>query len=227
MRHGREIPGGFNGPLPPHHRETFTKLIAGEIPRQGLPTVSPVVGAPEALGGKIQTLWIVGADRDRRIPVEALSRIARGRLRLDVDDLAGAAINTHQVSFLPFRIHDVGIARFYGRLMAVCKQGDEPVGVANTMQIVGARRSPLRGVVLSPAIDLVERLAVVSGNLIELGDGQVINEAPALLVVVALIQPTVRANHEIVGIIRTERNRMIVDMLVLVVYRSPGAAAIL
>ena len=59
-------------------------------------------------------------------------------LGLNVHDLTRGAIDPRQISLLPLGIHDVRVARFNRRLMAIGEQRDEPVRVANAVEIVGA-----------------------------------------------------------------------------------------
>ena len=64
----------------------------------------------------------------------------------------------------------VGIHR---RVKSVPEHGDEPVAVADAVDRLGPRRAALRGVVLRPAVDVVERQVVVDRDLVELRDRQI------------------------------------------------------
>ena len=59
------------------------------------------------------------ADQNGRIPVVALWRFARSRLRLDIDRLTRATINPRKVALLRLRVDDIGVAWLGCGLMAI------------------------------------------------------------------------------------------------------------
>ena len=124
------------------------------------------------------------------------------------------------------RIHDVGIARLGRRLVAITAECHEPIVIANTLPIVRARRAALRVVILRPAIDVVERLGIIDRDLVELRDRQIADEAPCFGVIIAFIQPAIGPEHDVVGIIRAERYRVVIDVLQIVVEIAPRLPAI-
>ena len=165
-------------------------------------------------------------DDDRRIPVETLGRFARLRLGPDIDDLTGRAIEADQIALLPAGIGDVRIARLDIRLVTVTEEGDFPVGIADAVTAVRPRGTHLGIVVLGAAIDVVERLGVIQGNVVELGDRQVGNEAPGGVTVEGLIEPAIRPEQHVVFQRRVEADRVVVHVLSLIVQIAESRAAI-
>ena len=168
----------------------------------------------------------MGANKNRRVPVETLWGFARCRLGLDVNRLACGDVHTGQVALLPLRVHDVGITRLRRRLVAVATKHDFPVGGANTIHAIGARWAALRVVVLRTAIDVVERFCIIQSQLVVLGDGQVFHVTPGSTEVVALIKATVSAHHDVVLVRRIEHDGVHVAVLVRVCHGRKGLAAV-
>ena len=131
--HGRHVPRRVPAPLPAHEGEGHAVLVPREVARDRAPAVAPVVGAPHALRGVVEPLRRVRAHEDGRVPVEALDGVARLGLGLDVDALARRAVHAHEVPLLPLGVQDVGVAGLGGRLVAVGEEGDEPVGVPDSV----------------------------------------------------------------------------------------------
>ena len=110
------------------------------------------------------------ADKNRRVPIKTFTRFVFTGLRLDMHDLARCSVDTGKVTFLPFGIHDIGISRLRRRLVSISKQRNEPVRISNAVAVIRAGRAALGVIILRPAIDVIERLGVIDGDLIELGD---------------------------------------------------------
>ena len=110
--------------------------------------------------------------------------------------------------------------------MSIPENGDHPVGVSDTVPVVRTRGSVLSRVVLRAADDVVERLVVVHGDFIELGHGQVRNELPVRAQVPALVQSAVATSQQVVGVVRVEHQRMVVDVLVQLTHFSKSFATV-
>ncbi len=104
--------------------------------------------------------------------------LAPARLRLDVDGLAGLAVEAHEAAVLRLGVDDVRVVRVDHGLEAVAAVGDEPVGVGDAVAGGGARRAAEAEVVLGAAVDVVEGLRVVDADAVELRDRQVRLEDP-------------------------------------------------
>ena len=97
--------------------------------------------------------------------------------------------------------------------MAVAKHGDEPVAVADAARIHRARGAALAVVVLGTAVDIVERRIVVDRDLVELRDGQVVDEAPRRAEVEALVNAAIGADQQVVRIVVAESERVMIAVL--------------
>ena len=109
--------------------------------------------------------------QNRGVPVKALVVFPFSGLRFDIDDFARGAVGADQVALLPLRIHNVRVARFSSRLVSVAKERHKPIGVANAVDVGGARGATVRIIILRAAVDIVERLRVVDRHFIVLRDG--------------------------------------------------------
>ncbi len=226
VAHRAHVPGRVEAPDPPHHRLRQAVQAAGEVAADRSPGVAAVIAAPYALAGVVDPRRQVRADQDRRVPVEAVPRLVLRRLRLDVDDLAGAPVVADQVPLLPLGVDDVGIPRLDGGLVAVGEDGDEPIAVADPVDVVGAYGSTLGAVVLRTAVDVVEGLVVVDGQLVELRHRQVGDELPVLAQVPSLVEAAVAADQEVVRVLGIEDHGVVVAVLVLVADVAEGRPAV-
>ena len=224
--HGVGVPRRVLGPRPAHDRLPEAVDVPGEVPAHGAPRVAAIVAAPDPVTREVQARRIVGTDEDRRVPVEALLGLVRGGLRLDVDDLAGRAVVTDEVPLLPLRVDDVGVPRLGGRLVAVTEERHEPVRVGDAVGVEGARGTALGVVVLGAAVDVVEGLRVVEGDLVELRHGQVRAEAPRGAVVVGLVDAAVASHEQVLGVGGVEDQGVVVGVLRRVAEAAEVRAAV-
>ena len=224
--HGEHIPGRVPAPGLTHKRHEHAVFVAGQIARDRRPLVAAVFRAPHALRGKVQPRGLVRRDQDRRVPVEALRRIAGRRLRLDVRRLAGDEIDPGQVAALPLGVHDVRVARLRGRLVAIAAEHHFPVGRANTVHVIGARRTALGVVVLRAAVNRVERLGVIHGQLVVLGDRQIGHIAPGGAQIVAFVNPAVAAHHDVIRVRGVEHDGVHIAVLAEARHGFEGFAAV-
>ena len=69
----------------------------------------------------------MGANQDRRVPVETFRRLSLFGLRLNVNGFAGAAVEAGQVAPLPLGVNNIRIVRVGKTLVPIGAQGDIPV----------------------------------------------------------------------------------------------------
>ena len=94
------------------------------------------------------------------------------------------------------------------------------------MHVVRSRGSALGGVVLGASVNVVERSVVVQGDLVELRDRQVLGEAVVHSAVPRLVEPAVAADDQMVGILRVDPERVVIDVLPALAQGVKGLAAI-
>ena len=91
-------------------------------------------------------------------------------MRFDTYAFSRLTIIANQSTILPLRIDRIGIFRIDRWIESITKHRDEPITVANPVDIVGARGSTLRGIVLRSAVDVVERFIIGDGDFVKLSD---------------------------------------------------------
>ena len=112
VERGRGVLGHrVDAPHAAHHRQLVAVDVAGEVRRHRLPGVAAVVAAEQALGAEVEAGRRVRREEQRRRPVPAQRRLARLRLRLDVEDLAAPAVVADQAAVLRLRVDDVRVGR--------------------------------------------------------------------------------------------------------------------
>ena len=196
-----------------HDLEGVAVDAAGEVVRNGLPGVAPVVGSEELLGGEVEPGVRVGAHHHRGVPVPPVGLLARRRLGLDVDGLTGGAVEPHQPAVLPLAVDDVGLDGIDHGLEAVAEDGDEPVLVADARLAPGAAGPTEGGVVLGAAVDVVEGLGVVDRHAVELHDGQILEVDPGGAAVMGFVDPAVAPGEEVPRIRGVDPESVVVDVL--------------
>src|SRR6266702_4239730 len=108
------------------------------------------------------------ADDERRIPVPAQGIFAASNLRLNTHALARAFVVTNNITVLQLSINCVRIFRIDLGPKAVSTLRNKPVAVDDAGSIARARRPAEGEIVLSAAVDVIERFGVVGGHIIEL-----------------------------------------------------------
>ncbi len=215
-------PHGVGAPRPAHHVPLGPVDSAREVVADRNPGVRPVIAPIEAVRAEIEPVAVVGRDDQRRVPVPLQRRVVGLGLRLDVHPLTGAPVEAGDARVLKLGIDDVGIVGVHARLEAVAADHVEPVAVEDAVDARCARRTPERGVVLRPTVNVVEREVVVDPHPVELGDGLVGVELPALAKIPALIDAPVGAHHEVVRIVGVELQVVVVHVLPAAVQVAPG-----
>ena len=167
VERGRAVVGdGVDAPDPSHDLELVAVDLARQVGADRLPGVAAVVAAEQLVGGEVEPGVGVRADDDGRVPVPAQRRARRlPRLRLDVELLAGLAVEAHQAAVLRLGVDDVGVFGVDLRLEAVAALGDEPVGVADAVAVDRPRGAAEADVVLGAAVTRCRRAGVVQARL--------------------------------------------------------------
>jgi len=226
-RHRAVVPQRVGAPGPAHDRLLEAEDVAGEVGADLRPRVAPVVAAPHVLRPVVEARVRVRRDDDGRVPVEAQRGLVGAGPRADVDGLLALAVVAQQVPFLPLEVDDVGVGGVHGHRVAVGAVRDDPVGVADAVVVQRARGPGLGAVVLRPAVDEVEGLRIVQGDLVELRDGEVLEEAPGLAAVPGFVDAPVAAVEDVAGVAGDECHRVVVAVLVLLADRPPRAPAVI
>src|SRR6185436_19419054 len=128
-------------------------VVGGEIGRDLLPRLALVARAEEELGAEIERPGIVRAEVHRRVPVEAVLRLAGAGQRLDLAVLSGGEPQARDLAALVLDEDQVRIARIPEGPEAVAHADVAPVAILDTR--APARRTLPGAVVLEPAIDVV------------------------------------------------------------------------
>src|SRR3954467_7119337 len=130
-----------------HDRERVAIDLPGKVRADGLPGVTAVVAAEQAVGGKVQARMRERADDERRIPIPTQRGLAFARLRLDAEVLSAGAVIAIQSAVLRLRIDRIRVFRIDLRPETVTTLGDEPIRIGDTAQAARARR-PADGIVV-------------------------------------------------------------------------------
>ena len=226
VRHGDEIPGRIPALQTPHDRQIHALLVSGQVTGNRKPLIATIVRTPQALGGEVEPGGVVRAYQDRRVPIEAFHLFTCLRLGLDEDHLTGGYIDARQAPLLPMGVDNIGISGLGRGLVAIPVQYHPPVRILDTVNVVGPGGSALRAVVLGTAIDVVERLVVVNGDLVELRYRKVLNPAPVLGLVEAFVNAAVITHHDVVWIAVLESQCVAVTVTVLAIHPAESLAAV-
>ncbi len=129
----------------------------------------------------------VRTDDHRRIPIPPQRRLALALLRLQHQLLPCRLVVANQHPILRLRINRVRIDRIHRRPEAVSPGGHKPVRIHNAVDVVRARRSAPRKIVLRSAAHVIEGKRVVHRHVVELHRRQVRFEFPVLGIVPGFI----------------------------------------
>ena len=149
-------------------------------------------------------------DQYRRIPIKSFKSFSFPWLRLNINNLTGCPVNSYQMTFLPFGIHNIWITRFCGRLVAIGEKNDRPIFVGNALTIVVAHRSTMGTIVLCSSVNGVKRRSIIYSNFVILCEWQVGNKAPVFGQVMTLVNTTIRTNKQVVRVVFTESNGVVI-----------------
>ena len=153
------------------------------------------------------------ADDQRGIPIPPGRIFSLSYLWLDGCDFPALPVVTDKHAILRNAVDDVRILGVDSRLEAVAAGDNEPIAVANPVDVVGARGAALSTVVLSAAVDVVEREAVVDSDSVELCDRQVGLVVVVLASVPGFIKPAVATEEQVIRAVREESHCVVVDVL--------------
>src|SRR5260370_26127195 len=112
-------------------------------------------------------------------------------LRLDGHALAGSPVEANDTAVLHGGVDRVRILRIGAAVESIAALRDEAIGIRYAACVLSARRAAKAVVVLRTAVDGVERLRVIHGNVIELRDRQIGLENPVLALVETLVHDAV------------------------------------
>ena len=216
---------GVHAPHPSHHLQLVAVDVARQVSRDGAPARALVVAPEEDLGPEVEPVIVVRRHDQPRVPVPAQRRPTGVRLGLDVQPLLAAPVEARQHAVLQLRVDDVGILGVDHGIEAVAPQRHIPVRVADSAP-QRPRRATHGVVVLRPAVDVVEGFVVGGGDLVVLGQRQVGEMAPVLPEVEGLVESSVVAQDQMLGIVRVEGDGVMVDVHAPRRQPAPGLAAV-
>ena len=151
----------------------------------------------------VERRWVVIRDVDRSVPVEAVAVIAVRRLWLDAGVLPGALVVANEASALGLGVDDVGVGGIDAHLEAVAGHHLVPVGGCDADAVARRRRAGPRHVVLHTAVDVVG-IPHVDVDRVELPQRHLVEKVPGHAAVVAEVQATIVAEHQVVGVGRVD-----------------------
>src|ERR1051325_8762546 len=215
-----------DAPNPAHDRQLIAIETAREFAADRLPRVTTIVTAIELVGGHVESRVQVRAEDERRIPVPARRIFVAAGLWLNADALARAFVEANDHAVLQRRINGIRIFRIDLRTETIAAIGDEPVGIDDARRAASARWTTKAEVVLRAAVDVVERLRVVGGDVVKLRHRKVLFEVPVLAAIVTLVNAAVATDEVMIGVRRLDPDVVIVDVLVLLPKTAQRAAAI-
>ncbi len=225
-RRGHIFLDGVSAPNFSHYRKFVAIHLTREVLAHGAPAIAAIVTAIEPLRRDVDARVGMRADHQRRIPIPTHGRIVLARLRLNGNALASAPVETHQAAILHSGVNRIRIFRIGACVEAIAAVGYEAVGTGDAGRVLGSRRATEAEVVLRAAIDVVERLRVIGGDIVKLGHGKIRFEDPVLGLVEALVDAAVASHPVMIVILRIDPDFVIVDVLVAAGQRRQRAAAI-
>src|SRR5260370_25739579 len=120
----------------------------------------------------------------------------------------------------------VRILRIGAAVDSLAALRDEAIGIRYAACVLSARRAAKAVVVLRTAVDVVERLRVIHGNVIELRDRQIGFENPVLALVETLVHDAVAAHQIAIVVLGIDPDLVIVHVLAAAGKRRQRAAAV-
>ena len=159
-----------------HVRLLLGRVVGRQVARDDLPARTLVAAPVHELAADVDGGRVEGIGGEGRVPVEA-ERLALRSRGADGLALAGDPVEALEVAALRRRIAVARIARIRRRHEAVPAHHPVPVGVHDPAPAPDIRGPPPGAVVLEAAVD-VERHLVVDLDVVELGERQVLHEAP-------------------------------------------------
>ena len=164
----------------------------------------------DELAAEVDPVRVVRIHRDGRIPIVAeFDRV--GVVRLDVGHGPRRDVEAVDVAPLGHRVRHVGVAGHRHDIESVAEADFLPILVADAVAVphVGGRLP--RAVVLQAAIDVV-RHVVVDVDVVELADGQVVDEGPSLAPVATDVDAPVISVEDEIRVVRILIPRVVVRM---------------
>ena len=193
--------GGVDGEAAALGVALLLGVVGGQVRRDDLPRGALVPRAVHELGAQVDRGGVEGIDGERRVPAEAQGLAVRVHGG-DVASVARRLVEAHQAAALGKGIAEAAVAEVGHGGEAVAAADPGPVQVHDPPLGPHRHGTEPGAVVLQAAVD-VEGRVHVHGDVVELGQRQVLDEAPVVASVVGEGDPAVLAqDHEaaVVGV---------------------------
>ncbi len=171
----------------------------GQVAANTRPTIALIGGFEKIISRVINSFVVECGNRNRRIPLEAVVRLAQLGFRLDRTLLSGAHVSPRQVAVLRLGVHNPRLDVVDLGVEPVSAVNHRPVFVGDSIARSGLARPAPASVVLQSATNVV-RLFIVQADFIKLSYGDGVLEVPALPVVVAPVNSAVAAGNDVIRI---------------------------
>src|SRR5438309_8547430 len=158
--------------------------------------IAALHGAEHILAGAIEDAGIMARQNERRIPVEAVSRLARHASWPEHSPLAGLQVAALDGASLAFGIDKVGVAWIDAADKTVAAADVQPVFIDGPGGAQRARRSRPAPIVLQPAERAIDR-ARIDRYVIELTERKMVQVVPVLGAIVGLVETAVAADDHV------------------------------
>src|SRR5262245_5983578 len=152
-------------------------------------------------------------DDEWRIPVPPQRIFTAGGLRLNPHTLARSFVEARERAALKLSVNRVRIFRIDLTAKTVASLRHKPVAVDYAGSAAGARRPAETVIILRPSIDIIKRRRVISRDVIELWNGQVVFELPIHTAVVTLVNTSITAHQIMFGVVRIDPDFVVIDVL--------------
>ncbi len=165
----------------------------------------------DIIAAAVADVRVVAGQDERRVPVEAIRFQFLLLLRAQAGALAGAQVAPAHAAVLGLEINQVGVLRIDPAHKAVAAADDDPVLVDGPDAGQAEARPAPAAVVLQAAVDAI-RAPAVHGDVIELADGQVIEEVPVVHAIVGDIDAAVAAEDHVPAVAGIDPQGVLVRM---------------
>ena len=153
------------------------------------------------------------ARNKRSIPIPSIRRLFVSALWLNRGLLTRLLVESNQPSVLCLCINDVRIVWICSAFKTIATIGHKPIAVNDSTRVDGLRRSTQAIVVLSSAVNVVERPIVIDGYTVKLDRRNICLPIPAAHPIPSFIQTAVRTNVHVVRVRRINPQTVVVHML--------------
>ena len=152
------------------------------------------------LAAEVDPVRVVRIHRDGRVPIVAeLDRV--GVIRLDVGHGARRDVEAVDIAPLGHRVRHVRITGHRHNIESIAEADLLPILIADAIPVPHVSGRLPRAVVLQATVDVVRHI-VVDVDVVELADGQVVDEGPGFAPVAADVDPPVISIEDEIRIVR-------------------------